>query len=159
MTEATAAERAAGRAGDRGRTGRVRRSGTRRGAARWRISGSALALALSVLAVVSATGCEAKDRLVDCSKLAIAVSRGYDELERTALTAALDEEPEQFADALRRDAEKVRDRTENVDVRRAADAVVEAVDEARRALEAGEAPDLSPLGAAVAELTRVCTPG
>jgi hypothetical protein len=114
--------------------------------------------ALGMLAPVMVTGCDAKERAVDCAKLAIAVSRSYDELERTALTAALDEDPEQFTDALRRDAEKVRDRTDNVDVRRAADAVLDAATEVRQTLEDGRTPELSVLGDATAELTRVCTP-
>lgn len=131
----------------------VRRTG--RGGARIPLLGVALAL----LATGAATACEVKERAVDCAKLAIAVSRAYDELERTALTAALDEDPQQLTDALRSDAQKVRDRAGNVDVRHAADAVLDASTAVKASLETGANPDLSALGTATAELTKACTPG
>ena len=117
-----------------------------------------LAVALVIPVGGTVAACEVQERAVDCTKLAIAVSRSYDELERTALTAALDEEPAQFTDAVRADAEKVRDRTGNVDVQRAADAVLAAATAVQEAADAGEKPDLSALGEAIAELTKVCTP-
>jgi hypothetical protein len=126
---------------------------------RRRIPVPALALALAMLTVGTVAACEAKERAVDCAKLAISVSRSYDELERTALTAALDEEPEQLTDALRRDAEKVRDRTDDVDVRKAADSVLTAAESVQESISEGGTPDLSALGTATAELTRACAPG
>ncbi|WP_103528261.1 hypothetical protein [Streptomyces sp. SM12] len=114
--------------------------------------------AVTLLATIALLGCEVKERAVDCAKLAIAVSRAYDELERTALTSALDQEPDQLTDAIRSDAQKVRDRAGNVDVRQAADSVLEAVRSTERAIAAGERPDLSALGDATGELTRACTP-
>lgn len=121
--------------------------------------GAAAIIALALLAGGASSACEAKDRAVDCAKLAITVARAADELERAALTSALDENPDQFTDAVKEDAEKIRDRASSVEIEAAANSVLEAVENVRSSLNSGEKLDLSPLAGATRELTEVCPSG
>lgn len=114
--------------------------------------------ALTALATLT-TACETTDRAVDCAKLALAVSRDIDDLERAAIGSALDQDATEVTEAIEDDAEKVKERTDNADVGKAADDVAKAAKDVAKASTEDRDPDLTPLKDAGTELTKVCATG
>lgn len=110
---------------------------------------------LAITAVLGTLGCDLQ-RAVDCTRLALEVSSSVETLGR-ALDA---DDPTGFVDAAdeaERDLDELSGDVSDTDVQDAADSVGEAIDNVRAGVAAGEAPDLSPLNAAVDELTSACT--
>ncbi|KAB8161412.1 hypothetical protein FH609_027005 [Streptomyces sp. 3MP-14] len=111
--------------------------------------------AVAVAAAFGTLGCDLQ-RAVDCTRLALEVSNSVD-----ALGRALDsEDPTGFldaADAAENDLNELSADVSDTDVRDAADSVGEAIDNVRAGVADGDVPDLSPLNAAVDELTSACT--
>jgi hypothetical protein len=124
---------------------------------RRRLPAGAGALALTVaLAAGAGTACDVQ-RAVDCAVLALEVSNAGDRVAEAVATSAVEDDLRAFRE-LGEDIDELTDRVEDTDVREAAESVGEAANNLEQAVERGEAPGLSPLLDATAELTTVCTP-
>ena len=115
---------------------------------------------LATLSVAALTSCDdSAERAVDCGKLALAVSKSIDDLERAALGSALDRDATEVSEKLDKDIEKIEDRVENPDLEKAADKVKAATKDVHTAIREDRKPDMSPLRDAGVELTKVCARG
>lgn len=115
---------------------------------------------LTTLAALGTSACGATaERALDCGKLALAVSRGIDDLERAAVGSALDKDATEVTEKIDEDVQKIKDRSDNVDLGKAADQVAAATKDVHAAIREDREPDLTPLKDAGAELTKVCTTG
>ncbi|MBU7597892.1 hypothetical protein JGS22_009750 [Streptomyces sp. P38-E01] len=127
---------------------------------RRRTTAGAAALLGAVVLTTGLTGCnDTTERALDCGKLALSVSRSIDRLERAAIGSALDRDSAEVTEKLDRDVEKIKDRADNADMRRAAERVGDATKDVHASLREDRKPDLSPLKDAGTELTKVCTQG
>src|SRR3954468_20596281 len=114
---------------------------------------------LAVLVTAGGSGCAATHRALDCVRTANAAADAVIDLEQVTRTAILDpERADEILDALDDDIDKIRNRSDNASVDKAADDMDEAADNVRRSVENGDDhPDLSPLRDTAGELTKVCT--
>ena len=118
------------------------------------------ALVALALVVPFTAGCSAVGTALDCARTATAVADSVNDVQQ-ALSGA-DEDPAAAQRALDRidaDLDKIDDQTGNADVSKAVGHMAKGVDNARRSLDRGDTPDLTPVEDAASELTRVCTPG
>ncbi|MFI1253345.1 hypothetical protein ACH4U6_05995 [Streptomyces netropsis] len=116
------------------------------------------ALAVVALAVPLAAGCSAAEKAVDCARLVVDVGQDVDDLQRAVGNAADDPgKADEALDALDADVKKLKDKTDNPDLDKVVDHLQGAVDNARKAVDRNEVPDLSPIKDAAGELTKVCT--
>ncbi|KUJ64965.1 hypothetical protein ACZ90_52390 [Streptomyces albus subsp. albus] len=119
------------------------------------LTAAALALSIPLL-----TGCDAVSKAVDCARLAVEISNDVNDLQGALVGAAVNpDDADRIIDTLDRDLTKLDKRSDNADVGKAVDNLQQAVDNVRTALDQGRKPDLSPVTAALGELTDVCTPG
>ncbi|GAB2593408.1 hypothetical protein GCM10027168_27710 [Streptomyces capparidis] len=126
-----------------------------------RRTASLLAATAAAAVVLSfTTACEAVDKALDCGQLAVDISA--DTQQFTDAMANADSDPQGAIDALNeidRDLDKLGERTDNADVRKAVDNLATQVTDTRQALEDGRVPSATPVADATAELAKVCAPG
>jgi hypothetical protein len=115
---------------------------------------AALGLALT------ATGCAAVDKALDCVQTADSIADSVTDLQQAVRNAANDPtQTQESLTAIENDLDSIGDRSDNADVNKAVDHLQAAVANVRTAIENGdESPDLSPVTDAAGELTKVCTP-
>ncbi|MEU1789200.1 hypothetical protein ABZ553_25695 [Streptomyces sparsogenes] len=117
------------------------------------------ALTAVVLAVPLTAGCGAVEKAIDCAQLAVDISTDVDNLQDAVSGAAADpQDADNLLDALDKDIDKIKDKTDNADVGKAVDHLQQAVDNVQSAIDKGQDPDLSPVKDAAGELTKVCSP-
>ncbi|GAA2367023.1 hypothetical protein [Streptomyces cuspidosporus] len=117
------------------------------------------ALTTIVLAVPLTAGCSAVEKAIDCAQLAVDISTDVDNLQDAVSGAAVDpQDADNLLDALDKDIDKIKDKTDNADVGKAVDHLQKAVDNVQTAIDKGQDPDLGPVKDAAGELTKVCSP-
>ncbi|AVH58520.1 MULTISPECIES: hypothetical protein [Streptomyces] len=120
---------------------------------------AAIAVAVALIALPAAVGCDAVNKALDCVQTADSIADSVADLQQAVENAAND--PTQTDDALNsieQNLDKIGDKTDNADVNKAVDDLNEAVSNVRTAIKNGdETPDISPVTDAAGELTKVCT--
>ncbi|MFI1971705.1 hypothetical protein BLA24_19715 [Streptomyces cinnamoneus] len=120
------------------------------------VTGTALAAALAVIPL--ATGCDAAKKAVDCARVGVEITGNADDLQRTVSDAnGTSDAADKILDTLDRDTKKLKEKTDNVDVRKVLDHLQQALTNVRDALRDDRKPDLTPLKDAAGELGKVCT--
>lgn len=130
---------------------------------RRRLAALVVATALGAAAL---TGCgaadavNAVDKALDCATVAAQVAGDVQNLQNAVSNAG--NNPQGAADALDQIADHLAtlgSKTDNADVTKAVDDLRQAVETARAAAEAYQAPDIAPVADAAAGLSKVCAPG
>ncbi|MGW2651112.1 hypothetical protein ACWC2T_41095 [Streptomyces sp. NPDC001393] len=127
----------------------------RRGRAAAVTASAAVALATAL----TATGCAAAHRALDCVRTANAIADAVDNLQQAARDAALDpSKADSYFDPINKNLKDIGHQTDNVDVNKAVDDLGKAVDNVRASIKHGDkSPDLSPVKDSAGELTKACT--
>ncbi|MEU8971094.1 hypothetical protein AB0D11_17705 [Streptomyces monashensis] len=118
-------------------------------------AGAAVALVMSL----TATGCGAAHRTLDCLRTANAIADSVTDLQQAARDAALDpSKASTYFDPIGKNLKTIGHQTDNVDVNKAVNDLGKAVDNVSASIQHGDkSPDLSPVKASAGELTRACT--
>ncbi|MGY0061374.1 hypothetical protein ACWY4P_33360 [Streptomyces sp. LZ34] len=117
------------------------------------------AFAVVALAVPITAGCSAIEKAIDCAQLAVDITTDVDDLQDAVGGAVVDpQDADKILDALDKDIDKIKDKTDNADVGKAVDDLQKAVDNVQTAIDKGQDPDLTPVKDAAGELTKVCSP-
>ncbi|MFF1544702.1 hypothetical protein [Streptomyces sp. NPDC058291] len=121
---------------------------------------AAAAAALALTAALTATGCDAVDKALDCVQTADSIADSVTDLQQAVQNAANDPtQTQQSLTSIENDLDTIGDKSDNADVDKAVDHLQAAVANVRTALKNGdETPDLGPVTDAAGELTKVCTP-
>ncbi|MER5197809.1 hypothetical protein ACWD3J_00715 [Streptomyces sp. NPDC002755] len=119
---------------------------------------AAAAVALTV--GLTATGCDAVNKALDCVQTADSIADSVTDLQQAVENAANDPtQTQESLTSIENNLDKIGDKTDNADVNKAVDDLQSAVANVRTAVENGDnTPDLSPVTDAAGELTKVCTP-
>ncbi|MER6786042.1 hypothetical protein ABT330_15710 [Streptomyces sp. NPDC000658] len=122
------------------------------------IAAATAALALGV--TLTATGCDAVDKALDCVQTADSIADSVTDLQQAVQNAANDPtQTQQSLTSIENDLDKIGDKSDDADVDKAVDDLQAAVANVRTAVKNGDqTPDLSPVTDAAGELTKVCTP-
>ncbi|MER5430834.1 hypothetical protein [Streptomyces sp. NPDC002588] len=125
-----------------------------------RITITAGTAAVALTIGLTATGCDAVNKALDCVQTADAIADSVTDLQQAVENASND--PTQLDESLTsidNNLDKIGDKTDNADVNKAVDDLQKAVTNVRTAVDNGDnTPDLSPVTDAAGELTKVCTP-
>ncbi|WP_108999669.1 hypothetical protein [Streptomyces rishiriensis] len=122
------------------------------------IAAATAAAALTV--ALTATGCDAVGKALDCVQTADSVADSVTDLQQAVQNAANDPTQTQASlTSIENDLDKIGDKSGNADVNKAVTDLRTAVANVRTAVKNGDrTPDLSPVTDAAGELTKVCTP-
>ncbi|WP_435243235.1 hypothetical protein [Streptomyces cucumeris] len=118
-----------------------------------------LALAAVALTVPLAVGCSAVEKAFDCAQLAVDISNDVDKLQKAVSGVASDPtQANEAVDSLDKDIDKLDDRTDNADVKKAVNHLQTAVHNVKKDLDKGNTPDMTAVKEATSELTKECSP-
>ncbi|ADI09809.1 secreted protein [Streptomyces bingchenggensis BCW-1] len=138
---------------------RIGRFGHSRRYRRYRRASAFTALAAVAIAMPITAGCSAVEKAIDCAQLAVDITTDVDDLQDAVGGAVVDpQDADKILDALDKDIDKIKDKTDNADVGKAVDDLQKAVDNVQTAIDKGQDPDLTPVKDAAGELTKVCSP-
>jgi ABC-type transporter Mla subunit MlaD len=104
--------------------------------------------------------CSAIDKAIDCGQLAIDITADAQTLSEALGNAG--DSPQAAKDALDEldgNLDKLGDKTDNADVKKAVEDLADQVTETRNALEDGRVPSGRPVVDAAEEVANVCSPG
>ncbi|MFF1559284.1 hypothetical protein [Streptomyces sp. NPDC058279] len=123
-----------------------------------RVAAVALAAALAVPALSS---CDTLSTAMDCANTAVAITNGANDLRQAVSQAG--NSPQDAQNALNQidtSLKKIGDQTDNADLAKAIDSMKTAVTNVRTSIDNGNTtPDITPVGNAAKEISKVCTPG
>lgn len=123
-----------------------------------RIAALTLAAALTVPAL---SACDTLSTAMDCANTAVAITNGANDLRQAVSQAG--NSPQDAQNALNQidtSLKKIGDQTGNADLGKAIDSMKTAVANVRTSIDNGNpTPDITPVGNAAKEISKVCTPG
>ncbi|EPH45886.1 hypothetical protein ABT390_00120 [Streptomyces aurantiacus] len=119
-------------------------------------------IATALLAVTAGTGlvaCDPVDKAIDCAKTADSIHDNIQDMREAVQDAALEPgDADKSLDDIEKNLDDIRDKSDDADMDKAVDHLERAVDNIRDASDNGDnTPDMSPVGDAAKELTKVCT--
>ncbi|MGW7528886.1 hypothetical protein [Streptomyces sp. NPDC054783] len=115
--------------------------------------------AIAIATGLTATGCDAAHRTLDCVRTANAIADSVSDLQQSARDAALDpSKADTYFAPINKKLKAIGHQTDNVDVNKAVDDLGQAVDNVSASIKNGDkSPDLSPVKDSAGELTKACT--
>jgi outer membrane murein-binding lipoprotein Lpp len=116
------------------------------------------AVGAAVVSSLALTGCSAVDKAVSCANTAVTVGEAVEDLQQVADgEQGNPQQAQKSIDRIEKSLQKIDEGTGDADVSKAVDHMQTAVEDAGKAVDEGRDPDLTPVGKAADELTKVCT--
>ncbi|MEV6687668.1 hypothetical protein ACIA6C_04380 [Streptomyces sp. NPDC051578] len=117
--------------------------------------------AAAALAVPALSACDTLNTAMDCANTAVAITDGANDLQQAVSQAGNSPQDAQNAlNQIETSLKKIGEQTDNADLGKAIDSMKTAVANVRTSIDNGNAtPDITPVGNAAEEISKVCTPG